>query len=451
MSIFSSLTVGISGLQAQGNKLGAISDNIANLNTFGYKRNEANFQTLVAGGVASIRRQLNGAQGEIVTTNSPTDIALAGAGFFAISSQTTGGDVFYTRAGSFTGDADGNFRNGAGYYLQGWQLDETGELPDAVAGTSVSADAAIAALTTVNILQLTADPVATANVAILANLNSGQVAWAGTPVYDATSNTANMASGSIAPHFNRALNIIDSAGVAHTCNIDFLKTDINTWAVEIVIDPPTDVVGGNGQIAAGTVTFNGNGTLASVSTSLSSAVAVSWQNSDPENVAGPSSITFDWGTAGPISGPAGTVLGDTDGLSQFDSQHHVRSIRQDGVQVGQLSRIEISENGFVTAFYSDGSSRHFYKVPVATFPESDRLNAISGNIYAPTSESGTPTFQQSAQNGAGEILAGSLESSNVDVASQLTDMIIAQRAYQSNAKIITTSDDMLKTLDEILR
>lgn len=457
MSIFSSLTAGAAALQAQGRKIGAISDNIANVNTIGYKRQNANFQALIAGnglffaagGAAGIVKQMNGAQGGLVNTTSPTDIAISGSGFFPVSDQITGGGIFYTRAGSFTPDADGNFRNGSGYYLQGWALDTEGLLPPDLDAESISSGAGIAALATVNIRQLTAEPVPTSAVSIKANLKSSQAVWAGPPAYDATMNTANMASGTITPHFNRVMNIIDSAGATHSCEIQFLKTSANTWAVELTISPATDVAGGNGQIAAGTITFNGDGTLASVSSSLTQAISVNWSVTDPDNIADPSSITFNWGTAGAISGtPGGVTIGQADGLSQFDSNFHVQSIRQDGVTAGELTSVVINHHGYVTANYNNGTTRNFFKIPLANFYEPKELEAVSGNVYTQTLRAGDPVFSQSAQGS--EILSGALELSNVDLASQFTDMIIAQRAYQSNAKVLSTSNEMLQALDRLL-
>lgn len=455
MGLFSALTTGVSGLQSQSNKIGVISDNIANVNTVGYKRNQTNFQALIAGngfsfsagGATGVTKQMNGVQGGILNTFSPTDIAISGTGFFPVSQQITGSGILYTRAGAFTPDADGNFRNGAGYYLQGWLLDGDGTLSDDLNASSVSASTAIAALTTVNIRQLTAAAVPTSSISIQANLKSSQAVWAGPPAYDAAMNTANMASGTIAPHFDRVVNIVDSAGVLHNCELNFLKTGTNSWSVEIVIDPATDVASGNGQVATGTITFNGDGTLASVSSSLAQALNINWAVTDPENIAGPSSITFDWGTAGPISGAAGTVLGQTDGLSQFDGNFHVRNIRQDGVQAGDLTSVVINPHGYVTANYSNGTARNFYKIPLANFSEPKELETVSGNVYTQTLRTGDPVFSQSTHGS--EILSGALELSNVDIASQLTDMIIAQRAYQSNTKIITAMDDMLEKLAQI--
>ncbi len=459
MGIFSALGVGVSGLQSQANKLNVISDNIANINTVGYKQTVANFRSLVAyntafayspGGVVGNNRQLNNAQGEMINTASATDIGIIGAGFFPVSDQTTAGNILYTRAGSFNSDENGNFKNGAGYYLQGWALDTTGALAAGLTASNVDAATAVAGLTTVNVQDLTQGATPTTSVFMQANLKAGELPWAGPPAYDATLDTANMAEGVITPHFNRAFDIIDSAGTGHSCNINFLKTASDTWSVEIVINPATDVASGNGQVAYGTVSFNGNGTLAAVSASLTQAIAIDWQSypspitGDPDITPAASSITFTWGTAGI------PTVGLADGLSQLDTVYHVTKLQQDGLRAGDLTGVVITNDGYVTASYSNGTVRNFYKIPLANFAEPNDLQSISGNVYAQSLKTGDPTFSQSADGSGGRILSGALESSNVDLATQLTDMIIAQRAYQSNTKVISTTDGMIQSLTQML-
>ncbi len=460
MGFYSALGVGVTGITSQSQRIGTISNNIANLNTVGYKGSVVGFRDLLAsdavstyspaGARASVQAR-NSLQGEITPTHSTTDIAVKGAGFIPVSEASpAGGAILFTRAGSFRPDANGDFTNTAGFFLQGWQLDSNGDLPaaiDVADNVNLASATAIANLVTVNIADLFADPVATSNVSIQANLTASQVAYAGPPAYDATLNTANMASGSVQAHYGLPIGVLDSTGEEHSLMVNFLKTGINSWAVEIVANPAADVTATDGQVAFGTVTFNGDGTLAGVSGAIASPVAVAWTNG-----AAASSITFDWGTAGPIFGtPNATIVGLTDGLHQFDDSYHLVSFFQDGFAGGGTNLVQIDENGYVVASFNDGSVRRLYKIPLVNFIEPDRLEALSGNVFAQTESSGDANFRQVGQTGVGVLNPGALEASNVDLGRQLADMIVAQRAYQANSKTISSSDDMLRQLDEMLR
>jgi len=463
MTIYSALNVGVTALQAQSNTINIISQNISNTDTVGYKEGVAYFEDLLANGVPSITTpsgylpggvtatdtQLNDVQGAITSTTSPTDIAISGSGFFAVSPTATvsASDIAYTRAGSFTQNSDGNFVNAAGYFLQGWQLDTSGALPAGLNAASVDAATAIAGLTTVNVQKVDAVPVPTSTVSFHANLLSSQAVYAGPPAYDPANGAANMASGAVAPQFIMPVTAIDNTGATHTLNVGVLKTAANSWAIEIYANPATDVTASNGQVASGTVTFNGDGSLASVSPSLTQPVAVTWTAMGTAA----SSITFNWGTAGaPFGTPGAVAIGRTDGLSQFDSSYNVGNIQQNGVQSGTLTGIAISPDGFVSASYSDGSTRNLYKIPLAGFTDSEQLQTISGDVFTPTAAAGDATYFQPGTGAAGRLDPSALESSNVDLGTQLTNMIIAQSAYQANTKLVSTSDSMLQTLDQMV-
>jgi flagellar hook protein FlgE len=261
-----------------------------------------------------------------------------------------------------------------------------------------------------------------------------------TAAYDPTSNFNNMAGGAIPPQFSRPITIYDSTGTPHTLTMGFLKTGINAWAVELYV-PATDLVGSaNGQIGYGTVTFNGDGTLASVSPGLTGALAANWSSTG--SVAG--ALTFDLGTAGP------PPVGLSDGLSQFDNGYNIDFVTQNGFPPGQLVSVSVDAEGNVIGNFNTGQTQNFYRIPLAQFVSADNLQAVSGNAYLETAQSGTVTLTQAGVNGMGFIGSGELESSNTDLGTQLTEMIVAQRAYQSNAKLISTSDTMLQTLTQIL-
>jgi len=185
--------------------------------------------------------------------------------------------------------------------------------------------------------------------------------------------------------------------------------------------------------------------LRNVSTGLENDISINWTN-----LAASSEITIDWGTAGQPFGTTGaTVIGDTDGLSQFDGDYSVNFINQDGAPVGELISVAIDEDGFVVASYSNGETRNLYKLPIADFTNANGLKTISGNVFQATQESGEVQLREAGENGVGDVIGASLEQSNVELSEQLTDMIVAQRAYQSNTRVISTTDELLDRLNQL--
>ncbi len=266
------------------------------------------------------------------------------------------------------------------------------------------------------------------------------------PSYDPVDSTKNMASGALAPHFTRPVRVFDSLGSGHDVNISFLKIGTNTWAVEVYAIPAADVNAVDGLLTYGTLRFNGDGSLNNIGNLLAQPVDIAWTNG-----AQSSTVTFDWGTAGqPFSSGASTV-GLTDGMGQFDSGYKVNFVNQNGAPVGELTGISIDEVGFIVASYSNGQTQKLYKIPLAKFANPDQLRSISGNVFAQTGESGEVNLTEAGTSGVGKVAQASLEQSNVELADQLTDMIVAQRAYQANTKIISTADSLLEELNRILQ
>lgn len=268
------------------------------------------------------------------------------------------------------------------------------------------------------------------------------------PEYDSSGTVGNnMASGNITAQFSRNVRIYDALGSGHDLRMSFLKVASNTWAVEVHAIPETDVSTtlSNGQVAVGTITFNGDGSLRSVSNSLVNPVTITWTNGSV-----PSTVDFNLGTAGQPFGTTGaTSIGLTDGLSQFDSDYNVAFVEQNGSPVGQLVGVTIDENGFVIATYSNGESQRVYKLPLADFANPNGLQTITGNVFAQTQDSGEVNLREAGENGVGNIQSASLEASNVELAEQLTDLIVAQRAYQANTRVISTTDQLLQALNQL--
>ena len=278
------------------------------------------------------------------------------------------------------------------------------------------------------------------------------------PKYSALGGTTgeNMASGDITAQFSRNIRVYDSLGSGHDLRASFIKISTNSWAVEVHSIPAADITEGtglvNGQIATGTITFNGDGTLQSISSEL---ISDNLADTDGHNIiwrngATSSRIALDFGTAGSIFGtPNATIIGLANGLSQFDSGYNVNFATQNGAPVGQLVSVSIDTDGFVIASYSNGETASLYKLPLADFANPDGLQAVSGNVFSQTRGSGEQNLREAGTNGTGTVVGAALEQSNVDLAEQLTDMIVAQRSYQANTKVIKTADELLESLNNI--
>lgn len=445
MSLFGSLFSGVSGLTAQSQSMGMISDNVSNVNTVAYKGAATKFSTLVTraaasstytpGGVrSSTLYEING-QGLIQNSASPTDVALDGNGFFVVNTLPDGsGEQLYTRAGSFTPDFLGNLRNSAGFYLQGWTLDVNEQVAN------------VNQVETINIRLVNGLATASTEVEIGANLDASEPAFAG--VYAAGDLALYENTGGVSgvqPHFTRALQVFDSLGTPHNVTIAALKAaGANTWDVEVYGDVAELQVADhpNGSLAAGQITFNGDGSLATTAltpnypggAAVGDPVGVNWLDSAG---AIDSSITLDLGT-----------LGQADGLTQFDSLYNVAFVSQNGAEVGELNGVAIDADGYVIASFSNGEQQKLYKLPVTTFANPLALDPRSGNVFSQTDASGAFNLHDAGRGGAGRIAPSALENANVDLADEFTKMIVTQRAYSANARVITTTDEML---DELIR
>ncbi len=270
-----------------------------------------------------------------------------------------------------------------------------------------------------------------------------------TPVYNAAGgiNGSNMASGDISPAFSRNIRVFDSLGGGHDVRISFVKAGNNKWLVEAFMANPSEIIttSPNGQIAAGVILFNGDGSLANVDTALSSPIQIVW-----ENEAETSTISLNLGTAGSPVGTAGAnSIGLTDGLSQFNGAFNVQFAEQNGAGSGLLSSLEIDNEGFIIANFSNGQSRKVFKIPLASFPNANGLTPKAGNVFSASDGSGEFSLAQAGGSGVGVISVAALESANVELADELTKMIVAQRAFQANTKIITTADELLEELNRI--
>ncbi len=459
MSISSAMLAGVTGLTANSSALAAISDNIANSNTVGYKRSQVDFSDLVntvstshysAGGVVTDTQHFINQQGTLQATSNVTDLAISGDGFFVTSNKaaglTAGDPRYFTRAGSFTVDQNGYMKNAAGLFLQGWPADANGIVtPDSANLTS---------LTPINILSVVNTAQPTTSASINGNLNTDQVV---NPAAYSAGNMAQYAADpttGIKPDFSITVPVSDSKGGQRNVVIDFLKSSTpNQWMAEVRSDPLTDVDTGGGTpglIASGVVAFNPDGSLDTTNTTLG---GIDTSTAKPpvatisllsSAAAPPTAPAVAWASGLGVTGQNFTV--DISGVTQFSAVSSVSSVSSNGTASGGISGISIDKAGMVTAVYGNGTTRKIAQVAIATFPNADGLTPVNGDAYQASLDSGIYTLKAAGSAGAGTIAPSSLEASTVDLSQEFTGLITTQRAYSASSKIITTADQMLQEL-----
>jgi flagellar hook protein FlgE len=429
MSLYGALLTGVSSLNANGRALSITSSNIANVNTVGYKNSTANFSTFLAStGSANLVTpssvQVNNIQhltqqGLLTSTASSTDLAITGNGFYIVTPNAANPQqTYYTRAGSFTTDAEGFLKNAAGFYLEGWTLNSDGSMP-----------ANRSSLQVINLQSINGTAEATTQMSLNANLQASSVAVG---AYTA----GDMYNGVVTPEFEQTVNLYDSQGGARPMQLAFVKTGPDAWAYEVSYQGnPADIGGvANNPINSGTITFNADGTLAGPAGGVAT-FNVPW---DVSTGLLPQPMTMNFGT-----------IGLADGVTQFDAASALTSANVDGAPYGSLTAVSVDEEGYVTALFDNGIQRRVFKIPLATFVNPDALAPIAGNAYQLTDESGIPSILEANTGGAGQIASNALEASTVDLAREFSDLITTQRAYSAATRIITTADQMLQELMQI--
>ena len=425
--MLTSLFTAVSGMDANGESLSVIGDNIANENTIGFKSSDVSFgdvlsQSMSGGsGTSQIGRgvQMTGvtpifSQGSFQTSSNGLDLAIDGNGFFMVNDPNTGARS-YTRAGQFSLDKNGNIVNPDGLDLQGYLADATGNITGTVGNLDVAAVQNPAVATT------------TAN--ITANLDSSVTAAAAWTFVGGTT------SPPAATQYNSTttVTVYDSQGGAHPVNVYLAKTANNAWTAHYVY---TDAAG-NYQQAATTqnLTFNTSGALTADN---DAATAFVWGGGVANGA-----ITFDYGTS---TAEGGTGL---DGTTQYNSPFAVLNLIQNGYAAGALKNIAVGQDGTITGVFTNGQSRAVGKLALANFIAPTQLTKLGRNLYAESFGSGQPVIGAPDTSGLGKIDSNSLELSNVDLAGEFVKMIAAQRGFEANSKMITTSDQLLQTLTNL--
>lgn len=433
MSISSALQTGVSGLQANSKQVGSISENIANANTIGYRRGFAHMVTTTASGgngegvlsVSAVDQIDISSAGGLISTSSATDLAIGGSGFFAVSlnpNETVATNYMLTRAGSFLPDADGNLRNAAGYYLAGFPFDLDGSI-GSVDRSSFDQ------METVNIGNINISAGVTTTVSSFGNLPSQDtgVATPGAP-------------------FGTSSEVFTPLGESQRIKFSWAPTTTaNTWELSIS-DQNDDPLG------SVTVEFNDSGPEAGSPLAYSGAASTATAPAAFafDTATGVATVTLNNGVVPQMIDINIGTPGSFDGITQFAGDFSL-SFDRDGSSVGELVRSEISEDGVLFGIFDNGMRRALYEIPVAVVDNPNGLIEAKGNAYRLTGEVGSFSALQANSSTVGSINAGALEAANVDIAQEMTDLIKAQRAFSTNAKIVTTVDELMEETTRLKR
>jgi len=564
MSLTASMWTGVSGLLAHGERMNVLGNNIANVNTVGFKGSRMDFEdflnqdTYSAAGVTQVGRGVSiGAifgdysQGAFQTTNESTDLAIQGRGFFSVKPKGTE-DTYYTRAGNFRFDADGYLVDPHGYVLQGWAIERSQNSLTSSAVTATSTTSKIKGSgvpVDIKLDGFTAEPQHTQNITLNVNLDSN-------PGNDKSSSTTNpyfslfetwngqnpltgtqpaLAQSAFA--YQSTIKVYDEAGTAHTLTVYFDQVDPdsvtnepngrNQWEYIVTMDPAEDkrVIAGTamnttraaGLLMTGTLTFDTTGQLVDQTAFTpfgqytdttppwneptpnpgppvtTPADLVNWQptqmssNGLPMMVANFSGLTdssvvgsptaqnflmeLDLGlrstnattpwTSTPNAAAIGTDASLLPGLTSSQRQPSATTSyagssstqfqKQDGYTFGFLQNITVDRDGIMQGKYSNGVTLDLYQVTLVDFTSKQNLRREGGNLFSGTRDSGDPLPGPANSNGLGAISSNSLEQSNVDLAREFVEMITTQRGFQSNSKVITTTDTMLEVVVNMKR
>lgn len=500
----SSLYIGATGMKGLAEGMWVTTNNLANVSTIGYKQQQTLFADMISQTQATMGNWWNAqddsrvaigqvgmglqieavrtlfTEGPLESSNTMTDLAINGKGFFQVSN---GVDTFYTRAGDFRPDEEGVWRTPSGLALTGFPIDSEGNR---------------GSLSTVQINETeTMKAKATTNISLAMNL--GQAAershsesnpyFALLDQYDARSPKPVSED---AYSSSQAITVYDAEGNAHTVTayFDSAPSSSSNRYMEFVIaaDPSGrfDEEGnrlanekGEGLLMSGILEFDAQGNLLNISaftpevegdTSLENWTAASLVDGKPAfNLAG-QEISMDFGLAssgGWVNAPANaaSIGANAAGLpkmaeaftttdyptTSFGSSTMVDSYKQDGYSSGVLSNVAISNDGVVTGYFSNGQQMDLWEIPVCRFVSEDGLRREGGNLFSATPEAGTMEMGTAGTENYGTILAYNIENSNVDMAQEMVNMILTQRGFQSNSKVVTTADQMLQRAMELKR
>ncbi|MDQ6971328.1 MAG: flagellar hook protein FlgE [Mariprofundaceae bacterium] len=466
MGIYNALFTGASGLSSFGEAVRVIGDNIANVNSLGFKSQNVVFSDVLSQTVGVTRSNIanqvgNGVrigaitrdsqQGSIQSTTNPTDMAINGNGLFAMRDPASS-QLSYSRAGAFILDKDSNLIDGQGNVVQGWATDPV-------------SDEAIGKVTDIAFANLAAQAQATAKVTSGISLDSNAAALAAGTSFSATDPATY--------HYKAEVNVFDSLGKTHGVSLQFTKMGLDAsgdavWDWHATVDG-ADVTGGTGgtpkevgvgagqtlptastvNAGTGVVTAVGTqslvfGSSGELITEASPKLTFQWTSATPGVIA------MDFGNATTTDGQGVTGTG-LDGTVQMAGSFATRQMVRDGFTAGFLDKLETDSSGRIFGVFTNGQRRSLYQVALAKFPNADVLNHVGNNLLQETIASGTPVLEKPGNGGMGTIAPFGLEQSNVDLANEFVKLIVVQRGYEANSKTILTTDQMLSSLMQIKR
>jgi flagellar hook protein FlgE len=480
MSLSSSLFSGVSGLNTLGNSMTVIGDNIANVNTVGFKTSRVTFQDVLSqtvsttSGTAQVGRGTSLAditssfsQGSFESTDSTTDLAIGGDGFFVLRDPSDVNNQFYTRAGQFSFDKNGNFINPAGYIVAGWELDQNGQ--------------DIGSITDITLSSFTSPPSASDRITVVTNLNANaQDRSADLSLEWDAQNAVPIAD--TAYEYQTTVKVYDSLGDTHDLTLYFDRGTGSTWEFIVTCNPDEDFrTGAQARLTAGD---DGVGMLGKGEIQFAPASGVildiNWEEFTPAagnfdlttgtwtvrdestdlthgyftlapDFLGGFPLTVEMNFGSVYSSGAGTWVNDSLSTTQFASSSTTLFQTATGYGAGDLQSVTVGTDGVITGQYSNGEVIPLYRVALAKFQNVQGLYKEGGNLYRETRLSGVPITAKPGTNGLGSIAPNSLEQSNVDIATEFVKMITTQRGFQANSKIITVTDQMLSELINLKR
>lgn len=420
MSIDGMMRSSVLGMAAQSTRLGTVSANIANSSTVGYKSAETQFSTMIfdstsahaspGGGVEATVRNGISRQGALQASSSPFDLGIRGNGFMLVSDPT--GEVALTRAGAFVMDSSGKLVNAAGFALLGLPQTSSGGSPVTVNGTAGLEPVSLSAT------QMEAIPTSTGQLTANLPSNTTQIAAGSLPAVNSPASETSARTSIV---------VFNNLGEQMTLDFHFAHTTTTgEWQVAVFSAADRSASGGfpyaNGPLAQSTLDFDANGQL----------------------ITAPPSISI------PVPGGA-TMSLDLTGTSQLATDFSVLNVNTDGNPPDNAKSFDISDDGTVYAAYPNGTRRPVYVIPLATVPSPDNLTPRTGNVFEPSSRSGDLRVGTPGSGGLGGLVSGSLENSTVDMASELTEMIVAQRNYTANSRVFQTGSELMEVLINLKR
>jgi len=435
MSLFGAMNTAVSGLSAESAEFANISNNVANSQTVGYKGVNTDFidylttstpQLNDSSAVVALPDYLNNVQGTITQTQNPLNLAISGQGFFAVSQATStnngqpafNAQPYYTQAGDFTMNSQGYLVNSAGYYLNGWAVNS--------ATGAVNQNA----LNPIQVSQTAFAPVATSEVNLAANLP---------------------ATPSSPSPITSQVQVYDGLGNLQTVNLTWTQTSANNW--QVAINAPNATNGpalGTANVSFGPGSGNpvADGTIGSITNGTGTVTTSSYATNGTASL----SFTANFGNgAQPIQLNLGSY-GASNGLTQYaGTSYTLNNLSQNGVPPGAFSSVSINNNGDVVINYNNGLTQTIAQVPVVTFNAPDALQSQNGQAFTATQASGDAIANSAGSGGAGGLVTNAVEGSNVDISTEFSKLIVAQEAYSANTKTISTADQMMQSLLNIIQ